>query len=173
MRTPRTAHGAQRRPFRLQDFPMKNTTRRLALAAALLVPLAAACSKETTEAASKTADSAGHDMKELGNKAVDAAKQVPAQLEELRKSAEKKLSGADATLADLQAKAATKGAEVQKDLEALGQQISAKKAELSKAISDVDWKAASADAYDAAKAKIEALATELTQLVERAKAKLG
>ena len=38
-------------------------------------------------------------------------------------------------------------------------------------MADTDWKAASADAYNAAKAKIDKLGTELTQLVEKAKAK--
>lgn len=141
-----------------------------AIAAALVLPLAAGCSKETTEAAGNTASSAAKDMKQLGGKAAEAAKQIPAQLEALKKSADEKMPAVETAIADLQKKAETKSGESKTQLEDLIKQIGAKKDEISKAVAGMDLKSMSVETYEAAKAKVEPMLAELSKLLEKAKA---
>lgn len=148
---------------------MKIHTHCVALAAALVLPLAAGCSKETTKAAESTASSAAKDMKELSGKAADAAKQIPAQLEALKKSADEKVKSVDMTLADLKTKSEGKAGEAKVQIEDLMKQISAKKDEIAKALAGMDLKSMSVDTYNAAKAKVEPMLAEMTKLLEKAK----
>ncbi len=148
---------------------MKINTLGVALVAVLALPFVASCSEETSNAAAKTAESAKSDMKEMGNKAADAAKKIPAQLEELKKSSEKKLSGVDDTLADLKKKAEAKSGEAKVEMEKMISEIKMKKDEIAKSFSEMDLKASSADAYDAAKKKVDSMMTELNKMVDKAK----
>lgn len=137
----------------------------IGLAAFAAVLSLAACSKETTQAASNTMDSAKKDMHQLGQ-------QVSAQFAELKKATEQKLSGVDETMADLQKKAEAKSAEAGQEMKDLGAQIRAKKDEIAKAMSDLDVSGKTSAAWDTTKKKVDALMVELSQLVERAKEKV-
>ena len=148
---------------------MKISSIRVALAAALVLPLVAGCSKETTNAAGTTASSAGKDMKELGGKMADAAKDLPAQLEALKKMAEDKMPAVDTAIADLKKKAEAKSGEAKTQLEDLIKQIGMKKDEISKAVAGMDLKSMSVETYNAAKAKVEPMLAEITKMIEKAK----
>jgi len=141
---------------------MKISSIRLALATALLLPLAAGCSQETTSAAEQTAASAGKDMKELGSKVAD-------QFDALKKSAQEKMPAVESTMSDVKKKAEAATGDAKVKLEELGQKLAAKKDELSKAVSEMDVKGKSAEAYAAAKVKVDELMVEISQLVEKAK----
>lgn len=141
----------------------------LAIAAALVLPLAAGCSKETTEAAGTTASSAAKDLKELGGKAAEAVQQIPAQLEALKKSADEKMPAVETAIADLEKKAAAKSGDAKVQLEELIRQIGAKKDEIAKAVAELDLKSMSADTYNAAKAKVEPMLADLSKMLEKAK----
>ncbi len=141
---------------------MKISSIRVALAAALVLPLVAGCSKETTNAAETTASSAAKDMKELGGK-------VANQFDALKKSAQDKMPAVESAMTDLKTKAASATGDAKVKLEELGQKLSMKKDELSKAVADMDLKGKTSEAYDTAKAKVDALLVEISQLVEKAK----
>jgi len=141
---------------------MKISSIRLALAAALVLPFFAGCSKETTNAAENTAASATKDMKELGTK-------VANQFDALKKSAQDKMPAVESAMTDLKQKAGAATGEARVKLEEVGQKLAAKKDELSKTVADMDVKGKTADAYAAAKVKVDALMVEISQLVEKAK----
>lgn len=141
---------------------MKIRTLSVVLAAALTIPLATSCSEDTSNAASKTMDSASKDMKEMGSKVAD-------QFAELKKSTQKQLDAAGATADDLQKKADAKSGEAKAQMEKLGADIKSKKDEIVKSISEMDVKDATADAYASAKKKLDEAMSELSKLVEKAK----
>ena len=149
---------------------MKIHTHCVALAAALVLPLAVGCSKETTKAAESTSSSSVKDMKELGGKAADAAKQYTGQLEELKKAADSKMKSVDMTLADLKTKAGAKTGEAKSQIETLITQITAKKDEISKLFSGFDMKSIDMKSIEALKAKVEPMVAELSKMLEKAKA---
>ena len=141
---------------------MKIRTFSVVLAAALAFPLVTGCSEETSNAAGKTMDSASKDMKEMGAKVAD-------QFTELKKSSEKQLAEAGTTVDDLQKKADAKSGEAKAQMEKLVADIKSKKDEIAKSISEMDVKAASAEAYESAKKKVDEMMGELNKMVEKAK----
>ncbi len=141
---------------------MKFHSLAVVLAAALALPLVTGCSEETSNAASKTMDSASKDMKEMGAKVAD-------QFAELKKSSQKRLAESDTTVDDLKKKADAKSGEAKAQMEKLVADIKSKKDEIVKSISEMDVKSASADAYASAKKKVDEMMAELNKMVEKAK----
>lgn len=143
---------------------MKTSTVHLTLAAALLIPLATACSDSTKAASPSSTTSA------MGDKAKDMTAQASAWFADLKKSAESRLAGLDTTVADLKAKAASKSEEARKDLEDLIAQLEAKKVELQKTLAGYDVKQATKDSYDNLKTRVDAMIAEINKVVDKAKA---
>lgn len=130
----------------------------IAFAAVLALPLVSACSHETTEAASKTLESAGKD--------------ISANYAELKKSTEKQLAKVDDELADLKVKAQSLTGEAREEADELAVKIRAKKDEVAKAVADLDVPGKTEQAWETSKKKVDGLMKDLTQLVEQAKDKV-
>ncbi|MCY2959187.1 MAG: hypothetical protein NTY35_03395 [Planctomycetota bacterium] len=145
---------------------MKLNSLHLAIAAALVLPLATGCSKESTKAAG---GGSAMDVKDMGAKATEAAKQFTGQFEELKKMADGKLKGVDMTLADLKTKAGAKTGDAKSQIETLMTQLTAKKDEITKMFSGFDMKSLDMKSFEALKAKVEPMVAELTKLLEKAK----
>lgn len=142
---------------------MKNPTLSLSLAGALLLPLAAACTQDSTKAASPSG-STTTTMKDMGGSWTN-------QYNDLKRMADTRIATMDTTIADLRAKAAAGTEEARNDIEDLTEQLQAKKIELQKVLADYDMKKASKDSYDNLKTRVDAMVVEINKVIEKAKAK--
>lgn len=147
---------------------MKIRSTRFAVVAALVLPLAAACTQESSTKAGSSGGVAAA-AKEMGTKAADVTKELGVQFEDMKKMADAKLAAIGPAIADLEKKAGAKSGDAKGQIETLVKQLTAKKDEITKVLAGFDLKSLDKTSIEGLKKKLEPMLAELTKMLEQAK----